>query len=99
MMTTLDKGNDILKEILVVVISTSISVAIQVAAEKFFSEKQEEKNDNKEQPQEAVLSEDQLRQMIDESVKNHLDLRFSEYVKEQKKQQTRRPSGLKKKQH
>ena len=88
MITTLKKDTDssIGKEVAVIVITTAVSIALQHAAEivvnKFFP------SDSKKQPdqqqEEQLITEQDIEEMIDKSVKKHLDLKFSEYVAEQK---------------
>ena len=73
------------REVTVIVITTAVSIALQHAAEiivkKFFNS-EEKKQDSE---QEQVLTEQDIEQMIDQSVKKHLDLKFADYVAEQKK--------------
>ncbi len=86
MIPTKNTDNSIGKEVAVIVITTAVSIALQHAAEivvnKFFP------SDNKKQPdqqqEEHLITEKDIEEMIDKSVKKHLDLRFSEYVAEQK---------------
>jgi hypothetical protein len=90
MITTLRKDSDssIGKEVTVIIITTAVSIALQHAAEilvnKFFpSDKKQPATD--EQQQEHLITEQDIEEMIDKSVKKHLDLKFSEYVEKQKK--------------
>ena len=86
MIPTKNTDNSIGKEVAVIVITTAVSIALQHAAEivvnKFFPS-----DNNKKQPEqqeEHLITEKDIEEMIDKSVKKHLDLRFSEYVAEQK---------------
>ena len=90
MITTLKKDTDssIGKEVAVIVITTAVSIALQHAAEivvnKFFPSDNNKKPQQTDQQEEHVITEQDIEEMIDKSVKKHLDLRFSEYVAEQK---------------
>lgn len=90
MITTLKKDTDssIGKEVAVIVITTAVSIALQHAAEiivnKFFPSDNNKKPQQTDQQEEHVITEQDIEEMIDKSVKKHLDLKFSEYVTEQK---------------
>ncbi len=90
MTTTLKKDTDssIGKEVAVIVITTAVSIALQHAAEiivnKFFPSDNNKKPQQTDQQEEHVITEQDIEEMIDKSVKKHLDLKFSEYVAEQK---------------
>lgn len=87
MIPTKNTDNSIGKEVAVIVITTAVSIALQHAAEivvnKFFPSDNNKKQPDQQQ-EEQLITEQDIEQMIDKSVKKHLDLKFSEYVAEQK---------------
>ena len=82
-----DSDGSIGKEVAVVVITTFVSIALQHAAEiivkKFFPSDNKQPSDQQ-QEEDQLITEQDIEEMIDKSVKKHLDLKFSEYVAEQK---------------
>lgn len=90
MITTLkkDSDNSIGKEVAVIVITTAVSIALQHAAElvvnKFFPSDKKQPETTDQRQEEHLITEKDIEEMIDKSVKKHLDLKFSEYVAEQK---------------
>ena len=87
MIPTKNTDNSIGKEVAVIVITTAVSIALQHAAEivvnKFFPSDNNKKQPDQQQ-EEQLITEQDIEEMIDKSVKKHLDLKFSEYVAEQK---------------
>ena len=87
MIPTKNTDNSIGKEVAVIVITTAVSIALQHAAEivvnKFFPSDNNKKQPDQQQ-EEHLITEQDIEEMIDKSVKKHLDLKFSEYVAEQK---------------
>jgi hypothetical protein len=90
MIPTKNTDNSIGKEVAVIVITTAVSIALQHAAEivvnKFFPSDNNKKQPEptEQQQEEHLITEKDIEEMIDKSVKKHLDLKFSEYVAEQK---------------
>lgn len=88
MIPTKNTDNSIGKEVAVIVITTAVSIALQHAAEivvnKFFPSDNNKKQPEPTEQEEHLITEQDIEEMIDKSVKKHLDLKFSEYVAEQK---------------